>query len=103
MLHLLLGRETGLGACHGRGPTSSAGLDSELERWVEDDMVEHTSSDYVTFQPPPRSTIAVAYNSDGSLLASSQCVSGEFGRAGVVNRLPWCPCYGSGRAGLPRE
>ncbi|KAK2075732.1 hypothetical protein QBZ16_001473 [Prototheca wickerhamii] len=71
VLHLLLGRETGLGACHGRGPTSSAGLDSELERWVEDDMVEHTSSDYVTFQPPPRSTIAVAYNSDGSLLASS--------------------------------
>lgn len=74
VLHLLLGRETGLGACHGGGPTSSAGLDSELERWVEDDMVEHTSSDYVTFQPPPRSTIAVAYNSDGSLLASSQCV-----------------------------
>lgn len=90
MLHLLLGRETGLGACHGRGPTSSAGLDSELERWVEDDMVEHTSSDYVTFQPPPRSTIAVAYNSDGSLLASSQCVSGELERLGEM----WIGCFG---------
>lgn len=74
VLSLLLERESGIGAGHVGFPGPSGNLVGELERWVEDDMLEHTCADYVSFQPPPRSTIAVAYNADGSLLASSQCV-----------------------------
>lgn len=44
----------------------------KLERWQEADFISHSSAHYAAFQPAPRSTIALSYNSDGRLLASTQ-------------------------------
>ena len=48
------------------------GLNRTLESWREADFLQHCSAEYATFQPAPRSTIALCYNCDGSLLASTQ-------------------------------
>ena len=72
MAELLLAREcmgTGsLCARHG----SRATVKRKLEQWQEADLVEHSSASYCSFEPAPRSTIALCYNCDGALLASTQ-------------------------------
>ena len=75
----LLGREvnngTAVAACSGAGGGSGAlppGSVRSLQRWSEADFVQHCSAAYCTFQPPPRSTIALSYNCTGTLLASTQ-------------------------------
>lgn len=40
--------------------------------WVESDFFSHCSAAYCHLGPPPRSTIALAFSHDGSLLASTQ-------------------------------
>lgn len=67
---LLAARETtgGMRPHCGRGPSTQRAL----ERWQEADFVGHSSASYCSFQPAPRSTIALSYNSNGSLLASTQ-------------------------------
>ena len=47
-------------------------IKSELEAWRETDFLQNCTAEYATFQPAPRSTIALCYNCDGSLLASTQ-------------------------------
>lgn len=67
---LLLSRETAgrrAPLCGGGGSTRR-----QLERWQEADFVQHSSASYCAFQPAPRSTIALSYNSNGTLLASTQ-------------------------------
>lgn len=59
---LLLEREAG-GAPRVRGC---------LRSWAEASLTRHSSAQYAAFQPPPRSTIALSYNCDGTLLASTQ-------------------------------
>lgn len=72
LVNLLQQRESGLGSALGGLPHTNHSLIKEIERWSEDDFLEHSSAHYSTFNPPPRSTIAVSYNADGTLLASSQ-------------------------------
>lgn len=71
--NFLLRRELGAerpGLCaRGAGPGSVA---RGLESWREGDLLRHCSAEYASFQPAPRSTIALCYNCDGSLLASTQ-------------------------------
>ena len=43
-----------------------------MKNWVEADFLQHSSSSYVDFNPPPRSTIAAAFSPDGKWLASTQ-------------------------------
>ena len=64
--HLLLRRET--------GPRVTAGrtVDAALSSWGEASLTAHSSATYAAFKPPPRSTIALSYNCDGTLLASTQ-------------------------------
>lgn len=47
-------------------------LASRLESWREHDFLQHCSATYASFTPAPRSTIALCYNCDGTLLASTQ-------------------------------
>lgn len=47
-------------------------LQRHLESWQEGDFLRHCSAEYAIFNPAPRSTIALSYNCDGSLLASTQ-------------------------------
>ena len=69
---LLFQREIGTrGGAYGLGRGSKAAA-RELERWHEGDALRHCSAEYAHFQPAPRSTIALCYNCDGTLLASSQ-------------------------------
>lgn len=72
LVHLLVQRESGQAAVPGRLPQPCQPLDEEFSTWKEDDFVNHCSAQYCAFSPAPRSTIAVAYNADGTLLASSQ-------------------------------
>ena len=45
----------------------------KVEAWAEADFLDAScAAQYATFQPAPRSTIALSYNSSGSLLASTQ-------------------------------
>lgn len=44
----------------------------QLTAWAENSFVDNASASYAGFQPPPRSTIALSFNCDGSLLASTQ-------------------------------
>jgi activator-of-BECN1-regulated-autophagy protein 1 len=46
-------------------------VENELHRWRERDFLEASSAEYALFQPAPRSTIALCYNCDGTLLAST--------------------------------
>ncbi|KAL6767333.1 hypothetical protein ACKKBF_B34855 [Auxenochlorella protothecoides x Auxenochlorella symbiontica] len=71
LVHLLVQRESGQAAVPGRLPQPCQPLDEEFSTWKEDDFVNHCSAQYCAFSPAPRSTIAVAYNADGTLLASS--------------------------------
>jgi len=59
---LLLAREAG-------GPR---GVGPALKSWAEQSLTRHSVAHYSAFQPPPRSTIALSYNCDGTLLASTQ-------------------------------
>jgi hypothetical protein len=71
--NLLLRRELGAerpGLC-GRGLEQGA-LMRQVEEWGEEDFLQNCSAEYASFQPAPRSTIALCYNCDGSLLASTQ-------------------------------
>lgn len=61
---LLLRREVG-GPGAGRAAQGLAG-------WAEASLTQHSAAAYAAFQPPPRSTIALSYNCDGTLLASTQ-------------------------------
>ncbi|XP_078447243.1 uncharacterized protein LOC144716083 [Wolffia australiana] len=70
-----------------------------LESWVEADSLQHLTATYCPLLPPPRSTIAAAFSSDGKKLASthgdhtvkiSDCQSGK--RLKVLSghrRTPW--------------
>lgn len=49
----------------------STAVENELHRWRERDFLESSSAEYALFQPAPRSTIALCYNCDGTLLAST--------------------------------
>lgn len=96
---LLLAREcmgTGsLCARHG----SRATVKRKLEQWQEADLVEHSSASYCSFEPAPRSTIALCYNCDGTLLASTHgdhtvkiinCATGALMRVLAGHRrTPW--------------
>lgn len=63
---LLLRREVG-------GPRGRAGgCGAPLRAWAEAALTHDCSANYAAFQPPPRSTIALCYNADGTLLASTQ-------------------------------
>ncbi|GFR49249.1 hypothetical protein Agub_g11263, partial [Astrephomene gubernaculifera] len=42
-----------------------------FSRWAEADFLRHASSEYVDFQPSPRSSIAAAFSPDGRYLAST--------------------------------
>ncbi|GLI66589.1 hypothetical protein VaNZ11_010509 [Volvox africanus] len=44
---------------------------SAVSRWAEEDFLQHSSSEYVEFRPPPRSSIAAAFSLDGRYLAST--------------------------------
>lgn len=62
----LLQRELG-------GPRGAAlGAQSRLRAWSEASLTKNSAATYAAFQPPPRSTIALSYNCDGTLLASTQ-------------------------------
>jgi hypothetical protein len=57
--------------------TCARGIDREsvkrkLEAWAEEDFIQNCSATYASFQPAPRSTIALSFNCDGTLLASTQ-------------------------------
>ena len=67
LLQRELGRETALCNAAAAAPSSL-----RLAQWAEGDLVAHCSAGYAAFQPPPRSTIALSYNCDGTLLASTQ-------------------------------
>lgn len=82
--HLLLAREC-VGARRGMGvgglqllpgcggaPPAAASTQRALEAWQEADFVQHSAAAYTNFQPAPRSTIALSYNANGTLLASTQ-------------------------------
>jgi hypothetical protein len=67
---LLLAREVGgTPRCTPKDGRSNA---ARLQQWAEASLTSHCSASYATFQPPPRSTIALSYNCDGTLLASTQ-------------------------------
>ena len=73
MANLLLRRELGAerpGFCS-RGYEQGA-LKRQVEEWREGDFLHNCTAEYASFQPAPRSTIALCYNCDGSLLASTQ-------------------------------
>lgn len=56
----------------GGGPRGAPKPAQRLEAWSEAGLGQHTAAAYAAFQPPPRSTIALSYNCDGTLLASTQ-------------------------------
>ncbi|KAJ4895247.1 Transducin family protein / WD-40 repeat family protein [Raphanus sativus] len=64
----------GVNRC-GSAADSSCGTSSELGHnlisWVEADSLQHLSAKYCPLVPPPRSTIAAAFSSDGRTLAST--------------------------------
>lgn len=86
---LLLARETG------RAPRVAG----QLGRWAEGSLTRHSSATYAAFHPPPRSTIALSYNCDGTLLASTHgdhtvklscCATGKLVRVlSGHRRTPW--------------
>lgn len=51
--------------------SQKAEIDTKLEQWLEADSLARCSATYAAFQPAPRSTIALSFNCDGSLLAST--------------------------------
>lgn len=100
LANLLLIREMGAerpGLCV-RGMEQGS-LNRQLESWREGDFLHHCSAEYASFQPAPRSTIALCYNCDGSLLASTHgdhtvkitsCHSGTLSRVLTGHRrTPW--------------
>lgn len=73
LVALLAAREAGTvqqGACS--RDLQHGSIKRRLEQWQEADFMQNCSADYASFQPAPRSTIALCYNCDGSLLASTQ-------------------------------
>ncbi len=72
--HLLRLRELGLPLRS--GTVSRAGAQQQVQRslegWAEQDFLKCSSSSYIRFPDNPRSTIAVAFSYDGSLVASTQ-------------------------------
>ncbi|KAL4443318.1 hypothetical protein ABPG75_011055 [Micractinium tetrahymenae] len=86
---LLLAREAG-------GPRRTH---ERLRSWAEASFTRNSSAQYAAFQPPPRSTIALSYNCDGTLLASTHgdhtvkltcCATGRLVRAlSGHRRTPW--------------
>ncbi|KAK9795580.1 hypothetical protein WJX73_006789 [Symbiochloris irregularis] len=42
-----------------------------MEAWAENDLLQNCEAVYCDMQPQPRSTIAIAFSSDGSMLAST--------------------------------
>lgn len=100
MANLLLRRELGAerpGLCS-RGLEQGA-LKRQVEEWREEDFLQHCNAEYASFQPAPRSTIALCYNCDGSLLASTHgdhtvkitsCHTGTLSRVLTGHRrTPW--------------
>lgn len=69
--NLLRERETGSRQNVCAQSTGVAGVDKEIRSWREDDFINHCKARYASFTPSPRSTIALCYNCDGSLLAST--------------------------------
>lgn len=45
---------------------------ARMEAWAENDLLQNCEAVYCDMQPQPRSTIAIAFSLDGSLLASTQ-------------------------------
>ncbi|KAI9122180.1 hypothetical protein K1719_006869 [Acacia pycnantha] len=70
-----------------------------LLSWVEAESLQHLSAKYCSLSPPPRSTIAAAFSSDGKVLASThgdhtvKIIDCENGRCLKVlmghRRTPW--------------
>ena len=67
------GRLGARAAWGGKAPTSSVSRahDESLRSWAESDALRHCTATYSELRPAPRSTIAAAYSSDGTLLAST--------------------------------
>jgi activator-of-BECN1-regulated-autophagy protein 1 len=63
-------RERQVGSRSGLGEASTT-VSSRLETFGERDFLETCEATYAAFNPAPRSTIALCYNRDGTLLASS--------------------------------
>lgn len=95
---LLQQRETGFrGFCVQRSGTQ--GITSDIHSCCEKDFLEESEASYVGFDPAPRSTIALSYNCDGSLLASTHgdhtvkitiCVSQQISKVLIGHRrTPW--------------
>jgi hypothetical protein len=59
------------GPPHSQDPTRP-GPSAAIADWLESDFLSHCSAAYCPLGPPPRSTIAIAFSPDGSLLASTQ-------------------------------
>ena len=69
IVELLRNRSVGVDTV--RGPCGEASVSSRLDSWGELDALELCEATYAPFNPAPRSTIALSYNCDGTLLASS--------------------------------
>lgn len=68
---LLLQRELGPAFSTGRRSGASS-ASADLKVWAEADFLRHSSSSYIEFSPPPRSSIAAAFSPDAKWLASTQ-------------------------------
>ncbi|XP_074581500.1 uncharacterized protein LOC141838022 isoform X1 [Curcuma longa] len=53
------------------GPRCNIDVKHALMSWVEAESLHHLSAKYCPLVPPPRSTIAAAFSSDGKILAST--------------------------------
>lgn len=97
--HVLLQRELGHELSTATGGYTRLSSRAQVESWSEADLLRHCSAEYASFLPAPRSTIALCYNCNGTLLASTHgdhtvkitsCKSGKISR--VLNghsRTPW--------------
>ncbi|XP_054801591.1 uncharacterized protein LOC129305634 [Prosopis cineraria] len=82
-----------------RNSNSSEDARRGLLSWVEAESLRHLSAKYCSLLPPPRSTIAAAFSSDGKVLASThgdhtvKVIDCETGRCLKVltghRRTPW--------------
>ncbi len=72
IVDLLRERESGP-SNHSRGSQcdAQASVSTRMESLAEHDFLETCEATYAPFNPSPRSTIALSYNCDGTLLASS--------------------------------
>lgn len=72
MASLLRAREGSTCAVRSTSEGSAREVDTKMEAWAENDALQNCEAVYCEMQPQPRSTIAIAFSPDGSMLASTQ-------------------------------